>query len=73
MVDLGSPRWRELLDAYGPATELPALLGRLADGEKSVALEESLYGALWHQGDVFTASYAAVPHIIRAAARMLAE
>lgn len=73
MVDLESPRWQELLDAYGPATQVPALLGRLAGGEKSSELEQTLYGALWHQGDVFTASYAAVPHIIRVAATMPTE
>jgi hypothetical protein len=70
MVELESPRWRDLRHAYGPATNVAPLLARLAGGERSDELEQSLYGMLWHQGDVFTASYAAVPHIMQAAARM---
>ncbi len=70
MIDLESTRWRELRHACGPASDLPALLGRLARGERSADLQQVLYGKLWHQGDVFTASYAAVPYIIEAAAKM---
>jgi hypothetical protein len=73
MVELDSPRWRDLHHAYGPAGDVPALLARLARDERSSELEQALYGALWHQGNIFTASYAAVPHLVRAAARMPAE
>jgi hypothetical protein len=61
--------WSALSDAYGPATTIPKLL---VDAE---ALPEdtghndepyfSLWSALCHQGDVYAASYAALPHLLR--------
>lgn len=71
MLELTSPRWGELHDAYGPATKIPELLGRLkslpSDGGDSEPWF-SLWSALAHQGDVYTASFAAVPHVIAALA-----
>ena len=73
MIELASPRWSELRHAYGSASDIPALLRRLLAGERSGDVQEALHSALWHQGDVFTASYAAVPHLVNAAARMPTE
>src|SRR6266567_361398 len=68
MLDLQSPRWRELSHAYGSAQDIPGLLSQLrtAAPKKDYQSEPwfSLWSALCHQGDVYTASYAAVPHII---------
>jgi len=69
MLPLDDPRWSKIDDAYGPASKIPHLL---RDLEKLPAIEDfhaepyhSLWSALCHQGDVYPASYAAVPHLIR--------
>lgn len=74
MLDLASTRWGELTHAYGAAADIPALLQQLeADprGPHTDYRDEpwfSLWSSLCHQGDVSTASYAAVPHLLRIAA-----
>ena len=72
MLSLDNPRWSELRHAYGDAADIPALLRTLASstGPKASYQDEpwfSLWSSLCHQGDVYTASYAAVPHIVRIA------
>jgi hypothetical protein len=72
MLPLDDPRWGLLQHAYGKAEDIPALLLALASstGPKAHARDEpwfSLWSSLCHQGDVFTASYAAVPHIVHIA------
>ena len=68
VISLDSPRWKELRHAYGAATDVPALLrGIAASPERSSPSEGPWYGlwsALCHQGDVYPASFAAVPHVI---------
>jgi hypothetical protein len=67
MLDLQSPRWAELEHAYGAATDIPALLVRLREIPSSLGHAEpwfSLWSALAHQGDVYSASFAAVPHVV---------
>lgn len=69
MIPLESPRWNELRDAYGPATQIPNLLRELQSDPrpKASSTDEpwfSLWSALCHQGDIYPASYAAVPHIV---------
>jgi hypothetical protein len=68
-LSLASPRWAELTHAYGSAADIPALLGQLdalpsSEGDKEPWF--SLWSALAHQGDVYSASFAAVPHVVRA-------
>src|SRR5438093_3961133 len=70
-LDLDSPRWRELSHAYGSAEDIPELLRRLegippSDGEREPWF--SIWSALAHQGDVYSASFAAVPHVVNALA-----
>jgi hypothetical protein len=72
MLDLGHPRWGELCHAYGAAGDIPNLLRALASstGPTQGHQDEpwfSLWSSLCHQGDVYTASYAAVPHIVQIA------
>ena len=69
MLSLTDARWTTLSDAYGTSSDIPKLL---ADAEKlpedSNGQTEpyfSLWSALCHQGDVYTASYAAHPHLVR--------
>jgi hypothetical protein len=71
MLELSSPRWVELSDAYGSAAKIPGLLRQLSalptdDGSSEPWF--SLWSALAHQGDVYSASFAAVPHVIEAVA-----
>lgn len=72
MLSLDSPRWNELCHAYGNASDIPVLLARLVEMPQSNGEEEpwfSLWSSLAHQGDVYSASFAAVPHVIEALAR----
>lgn len=72
MLSLESQRWAELEHAYGAASDIPHLLAQLADLPGAKGEEEpwfSLWGALAHQGDVYSASFAAVPHVVAALAR----
>ena len=58
--------WSQLSHAYGPATDVPELIRRLAAGsieEREAALSE-LYGTIWHQGTVYEATPYAVPFLI---------
>ena len=71
MISLDSPRWMQLRHAYGNAADIPALLGQLKGVPTSANNSEpwfTLWSALAHQGDVYDASFAAVPHVVRALA-----
>ena len=67
MPALDDPRWGEFPDAYGMASDIPALLRQL-DKLPSVDAEpwRSLWSALAHQGDVYPASFAAASHVVAA-------
>jgi hypothetical protein len=80
MLDLSSPLWSELSHAYGPATDIPDLLAQLraASSEATWVFQDwdaeplaSLGNALVHQGDVYPASYAALPYLVAIAAAHL--
>ena len=69
MIDLESPDWGELRDAFGPATQIPRLLRglRLNPRPTRCPADEpwcSLWSALYHNRSIYSASYAAVPHIV---------
>jgi hypothetical protein len=71
MLELSSPRWGELRDAYGSAVKIPELLRQLLNLPSDNGSSEpwfSLWSALAHQGDMYPASFAAVPHVIEAIA-----
>lgn len=62
--------WALLDDIYGPAREIPALLGRAkAEQTDDGALWQELWSRLCHQGTVTSASYAAIPELAEMAAR----
>lgn len=66
---LDSPRWSELEHAYGRASDIPDLLRQLVSLPSSADNQEpwfSLWSALAHQNDVYSASFAAVPHVVKA-------
>ena len=67
MLSLDSPDWLQLEHAYGKAADIPALLEGLCTLPTAEGEEEpwfSLWSSLAHQGDVYSASFAAVPHVI---------
>jgi len=74
MLALSSPRWSELRHAYGAASDIPPLLEQLEAEPNRVHTDcrdepwFSLWSSLCHQGDVYSASYATVAHLIRIAA-----
>jgi hypothetical protein len=68
MLSLDSPKWSELSHAYGSASDIPNLLRRLEEMPSSEDKKEpwfSIWSSLAHQGDVYSASFAAVPHVVR--------
>ena len=70
MLALDTAEWSKLAHAYGPASDIPDLLHalELKTAPRTAYQAEpwySLWSALCHQGDAYTASYAAVPHIVR--------
>ncbi|HEX3912895.1 MAG TPA: hypothetical protein VHW71_05265 [Steroidobacteraceae bacterium] len=69
MLPLDSPQWAELSHAYGAAGDIPQLLKQLTNFRRATVDKEpwfSLWSALAHQGDVYSASFAAVPHVVAA-------
>ncbi len=79
MLDLESPRWSELRHAYGRADNVPNLIRALAAEQEprySNDLDhartnptpwEEVYSKLCHQYSVYSATYAAFPHIVEIA------
>jgi hypothetical protein len=59
--------WRSLRDAYGAAGPVEALLERADTDDRAVW--DELWSRLYHQGTVYTASYAALPRLAELAAR----
>jgi hypothetical protein len=69
VLPIDDPHWSSLADAYGAASGIPDLLRALAaDPRPKPGYEAEPWFSLWsglcHQDDVYTASYAAVPHIV---------
>jgi hypothetical protein len=68
IVALDNNRWTSLSHAYGPAADIPELLNRAKDDPRPGHVTGSawfdLWSALCHQGDAYTASYAALPHLV---------
>jgi len=71
MLELDDSRWSELSHAYGQAADIPDLLRRLAERPAQQGPRDEPWFTLWsslcHQGDVYCASYAAIPHIVEIA------
>jgi HEAT repeat protein len=72
LEELDQVDWTLYSHAYGPATDLADLIRRLvitnnADDKADQAAEdtlEQLYGMIWHQGTVYSATAIAVPFLI---------
>lgn len=70
MLDLYDEQWADLRHAYGSAANIPALLRSLSTFPGAENHRSEPYYTLWsslcHQGDVYSASYAALPHLVNA-------
>jgi hypothetical protein len=67
MLPLDSPAWSNLRDAYGSAASIPGLLQQLHAFPADNPNDEpwfTIWSALAHQGDIYSASFAAVPHVV---------
>lgn len=67
VLELTSPRWRELSHAHGSAEDIPRLLDALATHDGELDREALWFGAwatLCPEGRVQSAAYAAVPHVL---------
>ena len=69
MIELTEPAWSKLTHAYGNASDIPRLLRQLAQNPGPKCENDSepwftLWSSLCHQGDVYQASFAAIPHIV---------
>src|SRR5262245_18966869 len=69
MLDFNSDEWGTLRHAYGDASDTPGIIRRLraASAREWDAVMEELRASILHQGDVFTATYAAMPHLLQLA------
>lgn len=60
--------WTKLHHAYGPAGDIPTLLARARTASAPVTYTDepwlTLWSALYHQDDIYSASYAAVPDLV---------
>jgi hypothetical protein len=68
MIELNSKAWSDLKDAYGDASHIPPLIAKLKEktGPKVSSEDEpwnSLWSRLYHQDDIFSASFATVPYL----------
>ncbi len=63
-----SDSWSDLQDAYGPADGVPRLLANLSSDSRNRAWDEA-WARLCHQGKVYSASFAALPHLLSTATR----
>jgi hypothetical protein len=79
MLDLDSPRWAQLSHAYGSAEDIPSLIRAIAaEPEPRYSPDllqvrdnptpwEEVYSSLCHQYSIYSATYAAFPHIVEIA------
>ncbi len=63
---LDAVEWQALSHAYGVAVDVPDQLRAVAGGDRSAAEQAlfELYGSLWNQGNVYSATAAALPFLI---------
>lgn len=64
MIPLESLRWKELEHAYGAADDTPGLLQALAADEKLDETWHELWSSICHQYSVYSATFAAIPHLV---------
>ena len=63
MLPLDSPRWKELRQAYGSAGNIPKLIKAISENKDTSAWED-LWSSLCHQYSIYSATFAAIPHLV---------
>lgn len=58
-----TPNWSNLNHAYGPADDIPRLLENLTP-DVNAEIWDELWSRLYHQGTVYSASFAAIPRLL---------
>jgi hypothetical protein len=64
MLPLDDPRWLEYTSGYGIPYDASAALRNLSLSTEKQPIWNELFDELHHQGDLGTASYAAVPYLL---------
>ncbi|PQO33357.1 hypothetical protein C5Y96_10925 [Blastopirellula marina] len=67
LADVDSVDWSAVDHAYGPATDVPALLRAMTSTEsthRDYAMQ-TLFQTIWHQGTIYAASAKAVPFLLK--------
>jgi hypothetical protein len=64
-LDLADKRWTSLLGGYRIPYDPRRALSLLEGGENIPGAWDELWNELHHQGDIGTAAFAAVPHLVR--------
>ena len=68
MLALNDDAWSDLTHAHGSACDVPPRLRQLSEFPATEGLDRELYASLWrdllNQRHVYTASYAALPHMV---------
>lgn len=69
MIALSSDQWKQLRHAYGFADDIPEYLEAIyIDPSENPETEDRwhwLWSALCHQGDIYDASIASIPHFVK--------
>jgi hypothetical protein len=79
MLSLSDPAWERYTDCYGSGVRVAACLralekNPLQGGEHGDGgVWSQLWSRLAHQGDVYLASYAAVPHLVKIGSSIVAD
>lgn len=67
MLELDSLKWSELQSDHGSSEGVPEALALLYKDPQNEVAWHTLWSSLYHSSNVFTASYAALPHIVKIA------
>ena len=65
MLSLDDPKWSDLVGGYRKPYDARSLLRRFANAAEEVACWDEVWNCLHHQGDIGSASYAVLPHVVR--------
>lgn len=69
MIELDDVQWDKLTHAYGKATDIPELIKALENHPESTSHQSEPYYSLWsalcHQGDSYSASIVALPYLVQ--------
>ena len=69
MKSLDDPRWEQLIGGYRQPYDASIPLRKLRDGVPPEQIWKELWEELHHQGDVDSASFAVVPHLVSIASQ----